>query len=498
MKTTRRDLLRFAALLPFAPVACHLPRPAAPRDEGVLLNDVHSALNASRVAELIPVRDAADMRRLVRRASREGKAISIAGGRHSMGGQQFGARTLHADTRPMAEVLDFDADGGRIRVAAGIQWPELIDWYLKEQNGNHSQWGIAQKQTGADQLSIGGAVSANAHGRGLTLPPLVAEVEEIELVDAGGELRSLSRRSEPELFRLVVGGYGLFGLIHAVTLQLVPRRKLERVVEVRAADRLEDAFDARIAAGFLYGDFQFSIDPASPDFLRRGVFSCYRPVADDRPMPEEQRRLQPADWTRLLYLAHIDKTEAFRQYAEYYRTTDGQLYWSDLHQLSYYDDGYHRVLDSQLKGSVPASEMISEVYVPMPRLSDFVATAAAALRNSGADVVYGTVRLIEPDEVTYLPWARERFACIVLNLHVRHDEAGIRAARGDFRHLIDLALERGGSYFLTYHRWARRDQVLAAYPQLPDFLRRKLHYDPNERFQSDWYRHYRTMFADLL
>ena len=30
------------------------------------------------------------------------------------------------------------------------------------------------------------------------------------------------------------------------------------------------------------------------------------------------------------------------------------------------------------------------------------------------------------------------------------------------------------------------------------FLRRKRRYDPRECFQSDWYRHYRGMFADAL
>ncbi len=64
--------------------------------------------------------------------------------------------------------------------------------------------------------------------------------------------------------------------------------------------------------------------------------------------------------------------------------------------------------------------------------------------------------------------------------------------------MIDLALEQGGSYFLTYHRWATRDQVEACYPQMPEFLRQKLNWDPDERFQSDWYRHYRQMFADVL
>src|SRR5262245_1475269 len=48
---------------------------------------------------------------------------------------------------------------------------------------------------------------------------------------------------------------------------------------------------------------------------------------------------------------------------------------------------------------------------------------------------------------------------------------------------------------LTYHRWARKDQMLACYPQFPEFLRMKQKHDPKEVIQSDWYRHYKTMFA---
>jgi FAD/FMN-containing dehydrogenase len=64
-----------------------------------------------------------------------------------------------------------------------------------------------------------------------------------------------------------------------------------------------------------------------------------------------------------------------------------------------------------------------------------------------------------------------------------------------FRRLTDVAIRHGGSYYLTYHRFATREQVLACYPQFPEFLRLKRNYDPTERFQSDWYRYYRKLFA---
>ena len=55
-----------------------------------------------------------------------------------------------------------------------------------------------------------------------------------------------SAKSLPELFSLAIGGYGLFGFIYSATLRLVPRRKLERVVELRAVDSLMEAFAGRI------------------------------------------------------------------------------------------------------------------------------------------------------------------------------------------------------------------------------------------------------------
>jgi hypothetical protein len=79
-----------------------------------------------------------------------------------------------------------------------------------------------------------------------------------------------------------------------------------------------------------------------------------------------------------------------------------------------------------------------------------------------------------------------------------HTPAGIARAADAFRGLIDRALAHGGSYFLTYHRWATRAQVERCHPRFAAFLRAKRRYDPEERFQSDWYRQYRAMFADAL
>ncbi len=492
---TRRQVLELGAAVTVLPTACR----SGTRPGPVLLNDVHSRLNPTRVTRVARPRSLPELETLCREAQGRGEVVSIAGGRHAMGGQQFGTDTLHVDTRGLDRVLAFDPEAGTIEVEAGIEWPALIDWCVGEQQAAARHWGIRQKQTGADRLTVGGALASNVHGRGLRFAPIVGDVASFTLVDAEGRVQHCSREQNTELFGLVIGGYGLFGVVYSVVLQLAPRRKIERVVEVRGVEGLDEAFAKRIADGFLYGDFQFKTDENASDYLQTGVFSCYRPLADNTAIARQQRRLPRWAWKRLLELAHYDKARAFEEYADYYLSTDGQIYWSDTHQLAYYLDGYHEILDRSAKSDVAATEMISEVYVPRSRLATFLQHAATAFREARIDLIYGTVRLIEADTETFLPWARQPWACVVFNLHVRHSPDGIARAQRQFRLLIDLALEEGGSYFLTYHRWASRAQVETCYPEMVAFLRQKLARDPDERFQSDWYRHYREMFAgDLL
>jgi len=463
----------------------------APADP-LLCNDVHSRLNPVRVAAIARPGSTAEVAALMQRAAADGVAVSLCGARHAMGGQQFGEGTLLLDLCGLKQLGAVDRERGLVEAGAGLIWPELIEGLHASQAGMSPLWTIRQKQTGADNLTLGGALAANIHGRGLRMTPIVGDVEAFTLVDASGAVHRCSRTEHEELFRRAIGGYGCFGVITSVLLRLTPRVQVERLVELVNVDRLADAFRERIAAGSLYGDFQFSIDEGSPDFLQRGVLSSYRPVAGSRRM-EPVHGLGADDWKELIHLAHTDRAKAFGIYSRYYLRSHGSLYWSDTHQLSVYLEDYHCELDCRL-GAAAGSEMITELYVPLNRLAAFMGDAAELLRPSGIPVIYGTIRLIESDAESALPWAREDSACVIFNLHTEHTRDSVDRTAAVFRKLIDLALACGGSYYLTYHRWATREQVERAYPGFRDFLRAKERYDPGGRFQSEWWRHHRTLF----
>ena len=306
----------------------------------------------------------------------------------------------------------------------------------------------------------------------------------------------MTRDSDPGLFRHVIGGYGLFGAITAVGLRLAPRVKVERVVELVDVDDLPPAFETRIADGFLWGDCQFAIDPEGDDFLRVGIFSCYRPVPLDTPIPDGQRALSREAWGRLIYLTHTDKAAAGRAYTEHYLSTSGQIYWSDLHQMSQYVGSYHdaarpvrgrgRSRQRDHHGALRAAAGAADVHgagrggLPCPRRQH-------GLRHDPPD------RARRRD--ARCPGRASRTPASSSTSTRRTGPKRSRRRRDDFRRVIDRAIALGGSYYLTYHRFATPAQVEAAYPGIRRFLDEKLARDPEERFQSDWYRELRQSFG---
>jgi FAD/FMN-containing dehydrogenase len=488
MKSSRREFIRYGA------AALTSARMGIGAEANCEVNDVHSQLNATRVARFVRPRSVEELRDAILAARRDGLFVSISGSRHSMGGQQFGTGMVLLDMRGLNRVMAFNPSARTIEVETGVEWPELLSELARKQVGSDSRLGIFQKQTGADRLSLGGALASNVHGRGLNLKPFISNVESFELMNAGGEVVRCDRAHHGELFRLAIGGYGLFGVVTSLRLRLRPQVKVRRVVKIADLKDIPAAFEERIRDGYLYGDYQFATDGGRDSFLRRGVFSCYQRVDESTPLTENPTRFHPEDWAQLTQYSHTHKRRAFDFYTKRYLATSGQVYYHDWQLSAAYQPNYHLELDRTMHAKVKATEMITEIYVPRSALVNFMELARGVLREHKANVIYGTVRLIERDDESFLAWARENWACVIFNLHVKHDPAGLDAAARAFRALIDCGVNYGGSYYLTYHRWATRQQVETCYPQFREFLKQKLVYDPGEVFQSDWYVHQKALF----
>ncbi len=446
MTLNRRDFVKGVAAVPILSASS-----ISIDSSRELVNDVHTGLNPTWVDRVVRPTSIVEIQNVIHECHRQNKALSVSGSRHAAGGQQFAERSTLLDMRGFNRVVGLDNATGILQVESGIEWPELLRGYL------------------------------------------ALQTQQPEIVTAEGKVERCDRKKNRELFTLAIGGYGLFGIITTVGLRLAQRIKLKRRVEKRTLAELLPLIEKRAKSGVPYGYFQYSIDETSDEFMRAGVLTTYEPVADATAIDSETKDIDPELLADLLELAHLDRGAAYRKYAALELARDGEIEWSDLHQLSSYPAGYHKKIENHRGAELAGADLILEVYLPRQELISFVENARYRLLKSGMPLVYGTIRFIERDKESFLAWAKQSYACVIFTTHVAGGNSEMQRARDICRHLEQAATKRGGSFYLTYNRFATRSQLDAAYPQFSDFLMLKKKYDPSEMFQSEWYRYYQQL-----
>ncbi|WES63087.1 FAD-binding protein [Microbacter sp. GSS18] len=160
---------------------------------------------APRIVEATSV---ADVRAAVAGTGR----VHALGTRHSFTDLPDTTGTL-IDVTGLPPVFALDEDAATVTVAAGTRYGVLAVW-LDER-------GWALRNMGSlPHINVAGATATGTHGSGDANPVLSASVRALTYVGADGELHEV-RRGDTDFAALVVG-LGAFGIVVAVTLDIVP------------------------------------------------------------------------------------------------------------------------------------------------------------------------------------------------------------------------------------------------------------------------------------
>ena len=201
-------------------------------------------------AAVVQPRSREELAEAIAGAAEAGQKISVAGSGHSF---TEAAMTEGCMLRIEAlnRVLDADRDAGLVRVEGGIVLADL--------NRELDRLGLAMENLGdIDRQTISGAISTATHGTGSRLPNISAQVAEIELVAASGEVHQLTEDSEPDLLRAARVSVGALGAISAVTLRTVPGFTLHRIDGPRPLADVLDGFEELAEAN---DHFEFFVFP---------------------------------------------------------------------------------------------------------------------------------------------------------------------------------------------------------------------------------------------
>ena len=186
----------------------------------ILLNDV-SGLNETRIYSLFYPRTMNDIEYLISRSRNEGRTISIRGQGHTMGGQTLPSRkdkrkNYVCDMKYLNRV-EYDEETKEVLVESGATWTHVI----KKLNFYGRSPVVMQSYC---TFSVGGTISVNAHGI-TSDEAMYQSVMNIEYIDMNGKRDECNREKNKELFSLMIGGYGLFGIITRLRLKTVSNVK---------------------------------------------------------------------------------------------------------------------------------------------------------------------------------------------------------------------------------------------------------------------------------
>jgi len=150
-------------------------------------------------------------------------------------------------------------------------------------------------------MTIGGTVSANAHGHCLGAPPIVSDMEWIEIATADNVLQKCSRTEEKELFSLAIGGYGLFESSPPSPQARTPAQSSPQCGN--ATPRGGDPF-SRKARGQWFGVRLFSVQHRRnfAGIHAHGILTTYEIVGDDAPLGDASTDIDEAQLASLLEL----------------------------------------------------------------------------------------------------------------------------------------------------------------------------------------------------
>jgi FAD/FMN-containing dehydrogenase len=341
-------------------------------------------------------------------------------------------------------------------------------------------------------FTVGGTLSANAHGRDVDVMQVVDVVERFRLLLADGRIVEVSRTENPELFSLVIGGYGLYGVILDVTLRVTRDELYEQRAEVMDYTAFPAAFRR------IQGDSDVvlmlarpSIDPDPRAFLREVVMVTWRRVRDGRPgvfaLTEEAHVLRDRfffglsrrfDWAKSLRWTLQKRVELGAGATRLVSRNNSMR--PPLAPLEFLD--YHSGKDT---------DIIQEYYVPIEHFVPFMDRFRTILLKGDMNVLSSTVRYVKPDSTPALAYApdREVFAIIQMS-NVGLSPAAQAHAAQVTRELVDAVIEYGGTYYLTYQLYPTPDQLQRAYPGARRAFERKRFYDPTELFSSRFFERY--------
>lgn len=455
---------------------------------GGFTNDA-SHLNKTAVYGIVQVSSEDDIRNALQFARDHHLKVTCAGQQHSMGGQTFTHGGLVLDLRNFNRIT-LDKENKVANVQTGARWWQLQQLLDKE--------GLSVKSMQSINIfSIGGSLSVNGHGIDPTPGQIAPTVRSMRIMLSNGDVVHASPTENAELFSHALGGYGLFGVMLDVDLNVVDNEMYARHAVYMDYKQYPAYYRANVEnnnnIGLVFG--RLSVSPGS--FLRETavhVYSKTQPAADLPP-------LSPGRYETLdRFIINFSKTGGagrwlrwtLEKYVEPHLhqcvTRNQAMSQKDVCLVSRNEEMYDDM--SYLKNRLADTDILQEYFIPYDRMPEFVDRLREVVQRNKANLLNVTIRTVHKDQVTAIPYAKEDMFGFVLYFNVKFNDRDNEILKKTTVDLIDAAEQAGGTYYLPYQLFYSKEQLQKSYPEIDGFFAAKKKYDPIGLFSNKFYENY--------
>ncbi len=440
-----------------------------------------TGMNGSHVVKTIYPINTDDIITAIAEAKRTNRQIIPRGQRHTMGGHTIPKDGYVLDMKYMNKILNVTST--HITVQAGITWDEVIK-YLN--NSGHSPMTLQSYST----FSVGGTLSVNAHG--ITNDDTIEKsVKWIKVVTHDGVVHQVTQYDE--LYQLVIGGYGLFGVIVEACLQIVHNHAL--VMKTYNLD--VDTFESQYAK--VLDDPTIDVKLARINTLNFNNIDLYVFHAISTDSVVSKISNEPNEMSHISQLMYkwMIPNKTFQNLRYYLERTSGKpLDWNhercDRNELLYESAQPMSQLYNPIV-QMDRTHILQEFFVPNTQFKHFMNSLKAVFKGQNfkfISLLNITIRYLHEDSVTFLRYAKTNMYAFVLYYRMERSIEADKELETVHMQLANAVLKLGGTFYLPYRHHYTQKQLQIAYPMIGEFFVKKLKYDPQEVFSNSWYKTY--------
>ncbi len=446
-----------------------------------LLSTDYTGLIPEKIKRVEEAKNRYEIQKIVQEANKHGDKVSIAGLQHSQGGHTYYKDGIIVDMKTMNKIIEINKHEKTVKVEAGATWEDVQEAI--------SPYGLALKVTQSQSIfTIGGSLSVNGHGRDIRFGSMAGTVKEITFLTPTGEIKTITRDDQEEWFRYVFGGYGLFGIILDVTLELTDNNVYTIKTEEIATDEYESYLSSLLKNDHIAMHYaRISVAPKS--FLDEMYVINYQ----DTGKTDSKTPLKKESGVKISKLAlNLGRQGGWLE--DLFWDTQKQ-YIQSLDNEKITRNNAMRSESTFMEFTKPGKvEVLQEFFVPLHSYEEYILDLQKLLLPDDHDKDFKihniTVRYAAKDEITSLNYAKEDALGLVVLIQHGVKDKEMKQAEELLQKWTDLTLKHNGTYYLPYYPYQTKEQFQTSYPNWKTFQQEKSERDPNMVFQNLFYEHY--------